>query len=323
MKRNGRLDWLTGTSIPDMVLKATVAGMVADQLVDFTGSPFSHDGVTYEVFHKPGVSGGPPRVRPRNEESGRDSTSEVSRDVEPTLAPRPAVIVMAEIPGITPTVADFARRVADRGLNVYMPDLFGVAGEPRSAKAMLKVLPKACVAREFSALALRTTAPIVEWLRALARHANEECGRAGVGAVGMCFTGGFALAMATEPEMLAPVMSQPSLPMFFRPGARDDAGCSDADLAKVLRRCRDDDLQVMGLRFSEDRLSPKGRFSLLNQVLGQSFIEVPIDSGCRNPSGHSLFAHSVLTEDLIDRPGEPTRAALEQVLDFLEQRLAG
>lgn len=274
--------------MPAMGLKASVAPMATDLLGDFRCSPFTHEGTTYDVYRK-----------------GRG----------------PAVLVMAEIPGITPTVADFARKVSDRGLTVLMPDLFGVAGAPRSALSIAKVFPRVCVASEFGALALRQTAPIVEWLRALARYAHDQCGFNGVGAVGMCFTGGFALAMATEPEMLAPVMSQPSLPVTFRPGARGDVGCSDEDLLKVMDRCQNDDLKVMGLRFSKDCLSPARRFALLKQVLGPAFIDVKIDSSCRNPSGHSVFSHSVLTEDLIDKPGEPTRVALEQVLDFLVDRL--
>lgn len=262
--------------------------MTHDRLSDFTCSRFEHGDISHGVYRK---------------------------------GAGPAVVVMAEVPGITPAVADFARRVADRGMTVYMPDLFGVAGAPRTNRNAVTVLARICVAREFQAFALGTTAPVVDWLRALARHAAAETGRAGVGAVGMCFTGGFALAMATEPEMLAPVMSQPSLPIFLRPGASRDPGCSDDDLLRIAERARSGELQVLGLRFSEDRLSPRDRFSLLRQVLGPAFIKVTIDSSKGNPWGHSRIAHSVLTEDLVDQPGEPTHEALLKVLDFLEERL--
>src|SRR5687768_954691 len=40
----------------------------------------------------------------------------------------PAVIVMTEMPGISPQVARFARWVRDAGLTVYMPSLFGRDG---------------------------------------------------------------------------------------------------------------------------------------------------------------------------------------------------
>ena len=47
-----------------------------------------------------------------------------------------------------------------------------------------------------------------------------------------------------------------------------------------------------------------------------------MDSSTGNPHGHKKAAHSVLTEDLDDRPGTPTRAALDQVLEFFTRRAA-
>ena len=232
----------------------------------------------------------------------------------------PAVIVMAEMPGITPRVIAFARRVVDAGFTVFMPSLFGTPGRKISAGYMLTSIGPACVSKEFAAFATRTTAPVTEWLRALARDAHERCGGPGVGAVGMCFTGGFALAMSTEPEMLAPVLSQPSLPIG--PGRRAaDLGLSDRDLLRVKERAEADDLCVLGLRFTGDRLVPPQRFASLRRELGENFIGVEIDSSAGNPWGHRRLAHSVLTEDLIDDPGQPTRAALDQVLQFLRDRL--
>ena len=233
-----------------------------------------------------------------------------------------AVIVMAEIPGITPAVASFARRVVARGHTVYLPHLFGDPGAEMTPGGVVRAIVPSCVSKEFQAFALRTTPPAVDWLRALARQAHEECGGPGVGAVGMCFTGGFALAMATEPEMLAPVLSQPSLPIALNGARAADLGCSDEDLLTVTERARDDGLCVLGLRFTGDRLVPGARFANLRRQLGDSFIGVEIDSSKGNPWGHRAMAHSVLTEDLVDEPGQPTRDALEQVLDFFDERLA-
>lgn len=232
-----------------------------------------------------------------------------------------AVIVIAEIPGITPDVADFARRVIARGHTVFLPHLFGEPGAPISPGALAKVLPSVCVSREFRAFATRTTPPAIDWLRALARYAHAECGGPGVGAVGMCFTGGFALAMSTEPAMLAPVLSQPSLPMPVNKKHRADAGCSDADMLSVIERTQTDDLCVLGLRFTEDIASPPERFATLRRMLGDAFIGVEIDSSKGNKWRHKRSAHSVLTEDLVDEPGQPTQDALVQVLDFFDERL--
>lgn len=233
-----------------------------------------------------------------------------------------AVIVIAEIPGITPKVADFARKVVERGHTVYMPSLFGADGAEGTVGQVAKVAPKVCVSKEFRAFALRTTPPAIDWLRALARHAHEECGGPGVGAVGMCFTGGFALGMSVEPALLAPVLSQPSLPIGFGAKRRGDLAISDSDLLEVIERTQTEDLCVLGVRFSHDPLSPADRFRSLRRMLGDAFIGVEIDSSKGNPWGHRNAAHSVLTEDLVDEPGQPTHEALVQVLDFLDERLA-
>ncbi len=252
--------------------------MAHDPLSDFTAETFSH--------------------------AGKDRTVYVQGQ-------GPAVVVMAEMPGITPRVADFSRLLVARGYTVFLPHLFGVPGEPPSSAAYARSLVPACVSKEFRAFALRTTPPAVDWLRALAREAHRRCGGPGVGAVGMCFTGGFALAMATEPEMLAPVLSQPSLPVGKK-GA-GDLHLSDADLLAVKER---DDLCVLGLRFTGDKLSPGARFESLRRELGDRFIGVELTTPEGNPR-----AHSVLTEELVEGPDEPTWQAFVQVVDFLADRL--
>jgi len=125
----------------------------------------------------------------------------------------PAVIVMTEMPGISPHVARFARWVRDAGFTVYMPSLFGRDGAVPGAEEGASIFQRACVSAEFRALASNESSPVTKWLRSLARFAHGECGGPGVGAIGMCFTGNFALTMMLEPSMLAPVLSQPSLPL--------------------------------------------------------------------------------------------------------------
>jgi dienelactone hydrolase len=125
----------------------------------------------------------------------------------------PAVIVIHEIPGLHPLVVRFADRVMDAGMTVFLPSLFGEPGRPVTTGYALGVMFNAiCIRREFNVWSAGKSSPIVDWLRALARKAHAECGGKGVGAVGMCFTGGFALAMMTEPSVVAPVLSQPSMP---------------------------------------------------------------------------------------------------------------
>jgi dienelactone hydrolase len=235
----------------------------------------------------------------------------------------PAVIVISEIPGITPAVAGFARRVSDVGLTAVMPHLFGEPGREPTGPYALTTIAWACVSREFAVLATGRTSPITSWLRALARTEHDRCGGPGVGAVGMCLTGGFALAMMVEDAVVAPVLSQPSLPLPVGSSRKRDLGVSPEDLERARQHARDADLCLLGLRFTGDAAVPAERFERLRQELGDRFIAVEIDSSPGNPYGNPRRAHSVLTEHLVDQPGHPTRAALDQVLDFFRTRLLG
>jgi len=230
-----------------------------------------------------------------------------------------AVVVIHEVPGLHPGVIDFGRRLIAAGYTVYMPSLFGRPGAPISTGAIARAAVAVCVSREFAILADRTS-PVASWLRALAAKAHAECGGPGVGAVGMCFTGGFALAMAVEPAVLAPVLSQPSLPAPLTRRRRAAIGLDRADLDAIRARTGDG-LCVLGLRFTGDAACPGARFATLRRELGEAFTAVEIDSSPGNAHGIAPRAHSVLTVDLVDRPGHPTRAALDQVMAFLAERL--
>jgi dienelactone hydrolase len=236
------------------------------------------------------------------------------------LGSGPGIIVMTEMPGISPKVAAFARRLADEGYTAVLPSMFGEPGREPSLRYGLKSMIPACVANEFAALATDRTAPVTLWLRALAKQVHKECGGPGVGAVGMCFTGGFALAMMIDDTTVAPVLSQPSLPIAVSKSRRPTIGLSPADLAAVKVRAAAG-CDVPGLRFTGDKFVPKERFETLRRELGDRFIGVEIDSSEGNPHGIPNNAHSVLTEHLVDEPGHPTHDALNQVLTFFKDRL--
>ena len=235
----------------------------------------------------------------------------------------PAVIVMAEMPGISPHVARFARWVRDAGFTVYMPSLFGRDGAVPSAEEGADVFRRACVSSEFRALGGNASSPVTKWLRALARQAHEEAGGPGVGAVGMCFTGNFALTMMLEPAMLAPVLCQPALPLDA-PGALE---ISEEEIAQVAERLEREDLSVEAFRFAGDPFCRAERFAAYRRALGGRFHETVIPDGAANPDvppffeAHVPAAHSVVTVHLIDRAGEPTVAARDRILAFLSARL--
>lgn len=224
----------------------------------------------------------------------------------------PAVIVMTEIPGISPYVARFARWVRDAGFTVYMPSLFGEDGVlPGNGKAML-TLARVCISREFRAFASNDTSPVVQWLRALAAQAHGECGGKGAGAIGMCFTGNFALSMMLEKAMLAPVMSQPSLPLNNPAGMAIDP----ADLAAVKARMEAEDLTVLGYRFDGDSFCRAERFAAFQNALGDRFIGKVLPDSAANPNAPLKTPHSVVTLHLIDEAGQPTVQARDDTRVF-------
>jgi len=228
----------------------------------------------------------------------------------------PAVIVMSEMPGIYQLVADFARKVRDRGFTVYMPHMFGDVGRPPGGLYMFRSIARACISREFKAFAANQSSPIVDWLRALAKHAHEECGGKGVGAIGMCFTGNFALNLMLEPSVLAPVLSQPSLPL----GKKNGMHISPEELRCVKDRLDEEDLTVLGYCFEGDGFCQKERFEDYENALGDRFIGKTLPADSARP-GTGMQGHSVVTMHLIDEEGEPTRQALDEILAFYDMRL--
>jgi dienelactone hydrolase len=260
--------------------------MTTPAVAGFDQAPFTHQGRTHPVYR---AGGGP------------------------------AVVIIHEIPGIHPGMVSFAQRLLQAGYTVYLPSLFGRPGQPVSTGAVLRSILQVCVSREFALLADRTS-PVVTWLRALAASAHRECGGPGVGAIGMCLTGGFALAMAVDSAVLAPVVSQPALPAPVTARKRAAVGLDPTDLAQVKARTGRG-LCLLGLRFSADRGCPAERFATLGRELGGAFEAVEIDSSPGNPHAIPTRAHAVLTVDLVDEAGHPTRAALDRVLGFLDQRL--
>jgi len=228
----------------------------------------------------------------------------------------PAVIVMSEMPGIYSLVARFARKVRDAGFTVWMPQLFGQPGRPPTIPYGLGSMIRGCISREFRAFAANASSPVTQWLRALAAHAHPLCGGKGVGAIGMCFTGNFALSMMLEPAMLAPVLSQPSLPI----GKAGGMHIAPDELEQVKKRLEREDLTVMAYRFEGDPFCKKERFEAYQNALGDRFVaRVLPDSAARQ--GTPMKPHSVVTLHLIDRAGEPTRAAQDEILAFFAQRL--
>ena len=237
----------------------------------------------------------------------------------------PAVIVIHEMPGLHPLVVQFADRIVAAGMTAVMPSLFGKPGKTVTmGYGLAEMLKGICIRREFSVWATNRSSPIIDWLRALARKLHQECGGPGVGAIGMCFTGNFALAMMTEPAVVAPVLSQPSLPLPAGPGSakrRAAIGVSDDEVACAKRRFAGENLSMIGLRFHGDPFVPDERFDTYKRTFGDRFEAIELDPKDAAPNT-GMVAHSVLTVHLRnDDPDGPTKRAERRVIEFFAQRL--
>lgn len=257
-------------------------------LTGWTASPFVGAGITHDVYRKG---------------SG------------------PGVILIPEIPGPHPGVLALGNHLVDNGFTVAIPSLFGEPGRGISPGYVFSSIARACVAREFAAFATDAQRPVSLYLRALAQDLNAQTPGPGVGVIGMCFTGGFALAAAVDDSVLAPVLSQPSLPFPITASRRRDPGLSETELKVVVDRAANDGLCALGLRFTADKAAPRERFDTLRQRLGDAFEVIEIDSAKGNAHGFSRMAHSVLTDQLREVDGHPALQARARVVEFLTERL--
>lgn len=233
----------------------------------------------------------------------------------------PGVVLIPEIPGMTPEVLGFAEHLVDSGFTVVVPSPFGEPGRRATTGYTAGVVMRLCVSAEFRAFATNAHRPISDYLRALARDLAARTPGPGVGVIGMCFTGGFALAAAVDDSVLASVVSQPAVPFPVTKKMQADPAVSAPELDRIIQRTTSGELCVLGLRFSEDAVVPRSRFRGLQERLGDAFEVIELDSSPGNPGGFSTRAHSVLTSEVRETPGHPALLARERVVAFLHERL--
>lgn len=233
----------------------------------------------------------------------------------------PGVILIPEIPGAHPGVLALGNHLVDNGFTVAIPSLFGTPGAPARGLGLVPTVVRACIAKEFAAFALNKERPVSRYLRALARDLNARTPGRGVGVIGQCFTGGFALAAAVDDSVLAPVLSQPSVPIGLTAAHRADPGFSEGEMKVIQKRAAEEGLCALGLRFSGDPAAPADRFSTLKDRLGDNFEVIEIDSSPGNAGGFGRMAHSVLTLEVREVDGQPAYEARKRVVEFLKERL--
>ncbi len=266
-----------------MVTNAPVSG-----LTGWARSPFSAAGMTYDCYEK---------------------------------GAGPGVVLIPEAPGMTPEVLGLADHLVDEGFTVVIPSPFGTPGRPMTGGYVFRTIVRLCVSAEFRAFATNVHRPITDFFRAVAADLAARTPAAGVGVIGMCFTGGFALAAAVDESVLASVLSQPSVPLPLGRARRLDPSVSAEEFDRVAERASTGAVCALGLRFSEDGNAPRARFDTIKARLGEAFEIIELDSSAGNPDGFSPRAHSVLTGEVRESPANSAFAARERVVGFLRERL--
>jgi dienelactone hydrolase len=245
----------------------------------------------------------------------------------------PTILLLHEMPSFSWRTVKLADHLRAEGFRIVMPILVGrirdapvrgLAGGIELAVDFTATLTRICISREFVALLQNRTSPVADWIRALARSEAAAAGVDRVGVIGMCFSGGFALAAAIDPVVGVAVVSQPALPfavgpLKLIPGQSRDIGLSPRDRASLAARREDPDLCVRAFRYSTDRLVPAARVARIAEELGSAatLTEIPA----------TRPAHSVLTDatDVGPDPsaGPSLQAALDSLVATLHERLDG
>lgn len=229
---------------------------------------------------------------------------------------------MHELPGMTLRCLELAERLNKQGYTVYLPLMFGKPEE----YSILANTVHICLSKEFYCFAQNKSSPITDWLRALCRHIyskpeHRQC--SGIGAIGMCLTGGFVLSLMIDEWIMAPVMSQPSLPFALTKSAKFALGVSPNELEQAKERSKN--VPILALRFEEDKISPPERFKTLKREFGDRIECIAIAAEARKRDGIPPFpTHAVLTDNFADQSGNPypsTQKAFERVLAFLQEQL--
>lgn len=230
----------------------------------------------------------------------------ISHDVYSRGSGSPVVLIQ-ELPGIGQETLRLADKLVDAGHEVVMPHLFGPLGKTSIGGNLLRVM---CMRKEFRLMATDASSPVSDWLRFLCREVRDSRGVSGVGVIGMCLTGNFAITLIGDDSVLAAVASQPAMP-FFKQGALH---MSPQEIARS-REALETHGPMLVLRFEDDPLSTVEKSDCIHRTFnddGQERVKEIVLPG---------KGHSVLTLDFVDEAGHPTHEALENVLAYFAEKL--
>jgi dienelactone hydrolase len=217
------------------------------------------------------------------------------------------IVIIQELPGIGPQTMRLADLLIRRGFEVFIPHLFGPIGKLSVVGNTARVM---CMRKEFSLFSTNKSSPIVDWLKALCRVITAHRSFPGVGVIGMCLTGNFALSLIADDSVLAAVASQPSLPLLKQASLH-----MSAQEIEDVKAAIDASAPIKAYRFKRDWMSSAEKFDCIGDKLNTDG-KIRIDLRTLPGDGHS-----VLTLDFVDEEGHPTRLALEEIFDYFESQL--
>lgn len=217
------------------------------------------------------------------------------------------VILIQELPGIGQETLHLADRLVGAGFRVTLPHLFGPLGKTSIAGNLARVF---CLRREFHVFQANRSSPIVDWLKALCRDVKEQAGASGVGVIGMCLTGNFAITLMADDSVLAAVASQPAMPF-----GKSSALHMSEDEAEAARVAIDRKAPMKTYRFEADPMCTAAKFIAIESTFNmeRERVEMTVIPG---------KGHSVLTLDFVDQKGHPTHEALEEIITYFGQQLS-
>lgn len=214
----------------------------------------------------------------------------------------PAIVLMQELPGIGPETLRFADHLVDAGYSVVLPHLFGPLERISLIGNVVRVF---CMRRELYLFAADRTSPIVDWLRVLCRSVRDTRSPQGVGVIGMCLTGNFAISLMADDSVRASVAAQPSMPIAKQSALH----MSEADVAAVKQRL-DETEPMLSFRFEGDTICQAAKFDSIGKSFNSDGTE-RIRLTTLPGKGHSVF-----TLHFVDEDGHPTREALDDVIAY-------
>ena len=194
----------------------------------------------------------------------------------------PPIMILQELPGIGPETLELAQRLNDSGFRVYLPHLFGTFGKTQTGRNFARLF---CVRREINMFMKGRQSPVAGWMRALAGHIRDQEGSAGVGVIGMCLTGSFALTLMADDAVLGGVASQPALPIF----GGDKLHMSSQDILDA-RAGMAQKGPGLAMRYAKDNLSPQKLMRSLESAFGENLETIE----------YAGKDHSLLTLDFHD-----------------------